>query len=69
MKVSAGKMKDAGVTKGFIIRQVNDQPMKSVDDLQNAVKEASTSKEPVLYIKGLYPTGRPGYFAIDLQNK
>jgi S1-C subfamily serine protease len=66
MKVSAGKMKEAGVTKGFIIRQVNDVPMKSVDDLQSAVKEASTSKEPVLYIKGIYPTGKPGYFAIQL---
>mgnify|MGYP002623839488 CR=1 FL=1 len=69
MKVSAGKMKEAGVSKGFIIRQVNDEPMKTVDDLQNAVKEASTSKEPVIYIKGIYPTGKPGYFAIDLQNK
>ena len=69
MKVNAGKMKDAGVAKGFIIRQVNDQPMKTVDDLQTVVKEASTSKEPVLYIKGLYPTGKPGYFAIDLQGK
>jgi Do/DeqQ family serine protease len=68
MKVNAGKMKDAGVPKGFIIQRVNDEPMKTMEDLQNAVKEASTSKEPVLYIKGIYPTGKPGYFAIGLQN-
>ena len=68
MKVNAGKMKEAGVPKGFIIQRVNDEPMKTMEDLQNAVKEASTSKEPVLYIKGIYPTGKPGYFAVALQN-
>jgi hypothetical protein len=56
------------VPKGFIIQRVNDEPMKTMEDLQNAVKEASTSKEPVLYIKGIYPTGKSGYFAVDLQN-
>jgi len=69
MKVSGGKMKDAGVTKGFIILRVNDVPMKTIEDLQNAVKEASTSREPVLYIKGVYPTGKPGYFAVGLHNE
>ena len=69
MKVNAGKMKDAGVPKGFIIQRVNDEPMKTMEDLQNAVKEASTSKEPVLYIKGIYSTGKSGYFAVDLQNE
>lgn len=69
MKVNAGKMKDAGVPKGFIIQRVNDEPMKTLEDLQEAVKEASTSKEPVLYIKGIYPTGKPGYFAVGLQNE
>ncbi len=69
MKISGGKMKDAGVTKGFIILRVNDVPMKTIEDLQNAVKEASTSREPVLYIKGVYPTGKPGYFAVGLHNE
>ena len=68
IKVNGGKMKEAGVPKGFIIRQVNDEPMNSVDDLENAVKEASTSKEPVLIIKGIYPTGKKGYFVVQLQN-
>ena len=54
IKISGGKLKDAGVPKGFIIQRVNDQTIKSIDDLQNAVKEASTSKEPVLYIQGIY---------------
>ena len=68
MKVSGGKLKDAGITKGFIIQRANDQSIKSIEDLQNVVKEASTSKEPVIYVQGIYPTGKKGYFAVPLQN-
>ncbi len=68
LKVSGGKLKDAGVPKGFIIQRINDESIKSIDDLQKVVKEASTSKEPVLYIQGFYPTGKKGYFAVPLQN-
>jgi S1-C subfamily serine protease len=66
IKVNNGKMKDAGVPKGFIIRQVNDQPIKTVEDLQDLVKNVSTSSEPVLIIKGVYPTGKKGYFVVQL---
>ena len=62
-------MKKAGLTKGFIIQKVNEEPVKTLDDLQNIVKEASTSKEPVLYIQGIYPTGKKKYFAVDLNEK
>jgi len=68
IKVNAGKMKEAGVPKGFIIQRVNDEAMNTVEDLQDIVKETSTSKEPVLVIKGIYPTGKRGYFIVQLQN-
>lgn len=68
IKVNAGKMKDAGITKGFIIQKVNDSRVSTIEDMQQAVKEASTSKEPVLYIQGIYPTGRKAYFAVPLQD-
>ena len=68
MKVNGGKIKDAGIPKGFIIQRVNDQPMKTLEDLQDVVKETSTSKEPVLYVKGITPTGNTRYFVIELQN-
>ena len=67
IKVNSGKLKDAGIAKGFIIQKVNDETMKTVEDLQQAVKEASTSKEPVLIIRGLYPTGKKAYFIVELQ--
>ena len=68
MKISGGKLKEAGVPQGFIIQRVNDQAMKTIDDLQEAVKTASTSKEPVLYIQGIFPTGKKAYFAVALQD-
>ncbi len=69
IKISGGKLKDAGMPKGFIIQKANNQSVKSIEDLQSIVKEASTSKEPVLYIQGIYPTGKKGYFAVPLTNE
>ena len=66
LKVNGGKMKDAGVPKGFIIQTVNDAPMRTFDDLQQAVKDA---KDQMLVIKGMYPTGKRGGFVVYLQNE
>ena len=66
MKVNDGAFKEAGINKGFIIQKVNDVTMKTIDDLQKAVKEASVSKDPVLYIQGVYPTGKKSYFAVPI---
>lgn len=69
IKISGGKLKDAGVPQGFIIQRVNDESVKTIEDLQNIVKDASKSKEPVLYIQGVYPTGKKGYFAVPLEEE
>ena len=69
IKVSGGKLKDAGVPQGFIIQRVNDESVKTIEDLQKIVKDASKSKEPVLYIQGIYPTGKKGYFAVPLEDE
>lgn len=68
IKVNKGKMASAGINKGFIIQKVNDETIKTIEDLQKVVKDASTSKEPVLYIQGIYPTGKKAYFAVPLQD-
>ncbi|MBQ6203858.1 MAG: trypsin-like peptidase domain-containing protein [Prevotella sp.] len=67
IKVNNGALKNAGVPKGFIIQKVNDQPMKSLSELQDAVKNASTSKEPVLFIQGIFSTGKKAYYAVPLE--
>ena len=64
--VTEGKMKAAGVRKGFIILKANGQVVKSVDQLEEIMKEASRSTEPVLFLNGIFPSGKRGYFAVDL---
>ena len=68
MKVNGGKLKDAGVPQGFIIQRVNEQSVKTIEDLQKIVKNASKSK-PVLWIEGVYPTGKKGYFTVPLEDE
>lgn len=68
IKVNGGKMKEAGIPKGFIILRVNDAPMRTVEDIENAVKEASSTSDQVLIVKGIFPTGKRGYFVVQLQN-
>ena len=69
LKVSGGKMKEAGVTKGFIIQRINDEPMRTFDDLQEAVRSANQSKDQILVIRGIYPSGKRGGFVVYLQNE
>jgi Do/DeqQ family serine protease len=68
IRVKNGKIKDAGIQRGFIIQRVNDVPMHTIVDLQNIVSETSTSSEPVLIIKGISPTGRRGYYVVQLSD-
>lgn len=69
VKVSKGALQSAGVSRGFIIQRINDTAIKTVDDLQKVVKSSSTSKDPVLYVQGIWPSGKKGYFAIPLDNE
>lgn len=66
LKVNNGALKEAGINRGFIIQKINDEPIKTLDELQTIVKKASTSKEPVLFIQGIYSTGKKAYFAVPL---
>ena len=64
--VTEGKMKAAGVRKGFIILKANGQTVKSVEQLEGIMKEATRSTEPVLFLQGIFPSGKRAYFAVDL---
>jgi S1-C subfamily serine protease len=65
-KINSGKFKERGIPVGFIIQSVNESPMKELSDLSDAVKQANKSKDPVLYIKGIYPSGKKEYFTVPL---
>ena len=65
-KVNAGKFRERGIPAGFVIQTVNETSMKTLSDLSNAVKAANKSKDPVLIIKGIYPSGKREYFTVPL---
>ena len=64
--VSGGKMGDAGIRKGFIILKANGKQLKTVQDLENVMKAASQSPDQVLFMTGVYPSGKRANYAVDL---
>lgn len=63
-----GKFRTAGIREGFIILDINGQRVTSANDIEkiySAVKDSS-SDDKVLFITGVYPTGRKTYYAVDL---
>lgn len=67
--VSDGKMVDAGIRKGFIILKANGQPMKTVEDLEDVLKTATQTPEQVLFITGMFPSGKRASYAVDLSQE
>ena len=68
-EIKNGLLKNNGVQKGFIILRINNRQIKSVDDIEQIYKEASGSSDPVLFISGVYPSGRRGYYSVDLSEE
>ena len=62
VNVGPGKMMDAGAVKGFIMQFVNDQPVKTPQDVIDAVKKSKRS----VFIEGVTPSGRTGYFGFGI---
>ena len=64
--VKKGMMSEAGVQKGVIILKVNDNPMRSVEDFEEAVRQANQSRERVLWMRAVTPSGRRMSYVIEL---
>ena len=66
--LTSGKLKEAGIQKGFIIMIVNNQKVSSPEDLERIVDSIlkGRTEDQGLFIKGFYPNGRTKYYAIDL---
>lgn len=67
--VNNGLMKDGGIQKGYIILKINNKQIKTIDDIEQAYKEASDSPDQVLFITGVYPSGRRANYAINLSEE
>ncbi|MCE1199647.1 MAG: Do family serine endopeptidase, partial [Marinilabiliales bacterium] len=63
LKITSGKMKNAGVRAGFIITDVNKTAVESVEDIKNIISQTGNNK-PVL-IEGVYPDGKWAYYVFN----
>lgn len=63
-----GKFKKAGIRDGFIILDINNSPVSTRDDVENIYKAImnDSNSDKVMFITGIYPTGKKVYYAVDL---
>jgi type II secretory pathway component PulC len=66
--VSKGKFQTAGIKEGFVIVKINNQAIRSTDDIKEVLTEAinTNDKFKVLNIAGVYPNGKVAYYAVNL---
>lgn len=64
--VEDGRMEDSGIRKGFIILKANGKQLRTVRDLEDVMKAASQSPDQVLFMTGVYPSGKRANYAVDL---
>jgi len=64
--INSGKLKSAGIRDGFIITQIDRQPIQGLESLQEAIAKAKSDGEEALLLGGIYPDGSKAFYAIGL---
>ena len=62
VSVGPGKIMDAGVSEGFVILYVNDQPVSKPQDVINIIKKSKRA----VFIEGLTSYGKVSYFGFGI---
>ena len=64
-----GRFAQAGIRKGFIILSINGNRVRTPEDI-SAIYKAITkgSDDKVMFISGIYPSGKPAYYAVPLSD-
>ncbi len=65
-----GKFKDAGIKEGFVITSINNARVQSPSDIEEIYRSIMQSDvtDKVMFITGIYPTGRKEFYAVDLSD-
>lgn len=66
--VKDGKFKEYGIRNGFIILDINNYPVSSREDVEKVYKAImnDNDSDKVMFITGIYPTGKKVYYAVPL---
>ncbi|MCX6279758.1 MAG: Do family serine endopeptidase [Bacteroidetes bacterium] len=62
VSVGSGKLKNSGISQGFILLSVDRKPMRTVQEL----KQSLTDRQGGVLIEGVYPNGLRAYYGIGL---
>ena len=62
VELGPGKLMEAGAVEGFIIQYVNDQQVKTPQDVIDIVKKSKRA----VFVEGITPSGRTGYFGFGV---
>jgi S1-C subfamily serine protease len=62
IRVEPGKLKDAGIKEGFILVNIDKQPVSTTKDIE----EALSSSDGGVLIDGFYPNGMRAFYGITL---
>ena len=61
-KLMAGKLRSSGIKEGFIITSVDKKPIRTTNDLEEALK----SRQGGVLIEGVYPNGMKAYYGFGI---
>ena len=66
--IKNGAFRDAGIKDGFVITDINGMAVNSPDDVEQIYNQIMKSDEgdKVMFITGIYPTGKKYYYAVNL---
>lgn len=69
--LTAGLFKTAGIKEGFIIQEINGNRMSSPNDVEQIYNTImrSNDADKVMFISGMYPTGKRVYYAVPLASE
>ncbi len=66
-----GAFRDAGIKEGFVITDINGRAVNSSDDVEQIYNMIMKSEDgdKVMFITGIYPSGKKYYYAVNLSQE
>lgn len=66
-----GRFREAGISDGFIILAINQVRISSPEEVEkifNTLRAEGSAQDKVMFISGIYPSGKQAYYAVDLND-
>lgn len=66
---SSGRFAEAGIRDSFIILAINGKRVSKPEDITsiyNTITKSGSGEDKVMFISGIYPTGKAAYYAVPL---